>query len=56
MSAQIYNSILDPTTLIRRKLKAKYKPAAQTDAATQAMHDMQYKVRVDDGSAVCVFD
>lgn len=56
MTAQIYNSILDPTTLIRRKLKARYKPASQTDAATQAMHDMQYKVRVDDGSAVCVFD
>lgn len=56
MTPQIFNSILDPTVLIRRKLKARYKPATQTDAATQAMHDMQYKVRVDDGSAVCVFD
>ena len=56
MSAQVYNSFINPATLIKRKLKAQYRPAGQTDAATQAMHDMQYKVRVDDGSAVCVFD
>lgn len=56
LKAQVYNSLMNPATLINRKLKAQYRAASQTDAATQAMHDMQYKVRVDDGSSVCVFD
>lgn len=56
LKAQVYNSLMNPATLIKRKLKAQYRAASQTDAATQAMHDMRYKVRVDDGSSVCVFD